>query len=187
MCIKRPILLAPTFATLLCPDSIHSPDIRQPFSPDSIHSPDIRQPFPRTRYIHSHWTFAIFEKNVSRLDTFARVICHFGEFGASGHCLSYFQTSIKGLPVRWYSVNLKTSTVLKVNQFNIWIINLQYLFKWLIWFHLSSTNRWRQLVIINSRKIWMKLSCTSEARLTIKFSQIFVVTLCLALTVLDKN
>ena len=55
--------------------------------PDSIHSPDIRQPFPRTRYIRSHSTFAIFEKNVTRLDTFARVIRHFGEFGASGHCL----------------------------------------------------------------------------------------------------
>ena len=26
-------------------DSIHSPDIRQPFSPDSIHLPNIRQPF----------------------------------------------------------------------------------------------------------------------------------------------
>jgi hypothetical protein len=69
-------------------DSIHSPDIPQPFSPDLIHSPDIRQPFPRTRYIRSHSTFAIFEKNVTRLDTFARVIRHFGEFGASGHCLS---------------------------------------------------------------------------------------------------
>ncbi len=85
--IKRPILLAPTFANLFWSDSIHLPDIRQPFSPDSIHSPDIRQPFPRTRYISSHSTFAIFEKNVTCLDLFARVIRHFGEFGASGHCL----------------------------------------------------------------------------------------------------
>ncbi len=45
LCIKRPILLAPTFANLFWSDSIHSPDICQPFSPDSIHSPDIRQPF----------------------------------------------------------------------------------------------------------------------------------------------
>jgi hypothetical protein len=30
---------------------------------------------------------AISEKNVTRLDTFARVVRHFGEFGASGHCL----------------------------------------------------------------------------------------------------
>jgi hypothetical protein len=81
-------LLAPTLAALLCPDSIHSPDICQLFSPDSIHSPDICQPFPRTRYIRSRLTFAIFEKNVTRLDTFARVIRHFGKFGASGHCLN---------------------------------------------------------------------------------------------------
>jgi hypothetical protein len=32
-----------------------------------------------------------FEKNVTRLDTFARVIRHSGEFGASGHCLDYEQ------------------------------------------------------------------------------------------------
>jgi hypothetical protein len=87
LCIKRPILLALTFANLFWSDLIHSPDIRQPFSPDSIHSPDIRQPFPRTRYIRSRSTFTTFEKNVTRLDTFARVIRHFGEFGASGHCL----------------------------------------------------------------------------------------------------
>jgi hypothetical protein len=42
----------------------------------------------RTRYIRPRLTFAIFEKNVTRLDTFARVIRHFGEFGASGHCLN---------------------------------------------------------------------------------------------------
>jgi hypothetical protein len=53
--------------------------------------PDIRQPFPRTRYIRSHSTFAIFEKNVTHLDTFARVIRHFGKFGASGHCLVFTQ------------------------------------------------------------------------------------------------
>ena len=56
MYIKRPILLAPTLAALLCPDSIHSPDIRQPFSPDSIHSTldtfaDIRQNVTRIRHI----------------------------------------------------------------------------------------------------------------------------------------
>jgi hypothetical protein len=89
--IKRPILLAPTLAALLCPDSIHSPNICQPFSPDSKHSPDIRQPFPRTQYIRSRSTFAIFEKNVTRLETFAQEIRHFGEFGASGHCLVNLQ------------------------------------------------------------------------------------------------
>jgi hypothetical protein len=33
----------------------------------------------------------VFEKNVTRLDKFARVIRHFGEFGASGHCLIILQ------------------------------------------------------------------------------------------------
>jgi hypothetical protein len=32
---------------------------------------------------------AIFEKNVTRLDTFARVMSESREFGASGHCLVY--------------------------------------------------------------------------------------------------
>ena len=49
--------------------------------------PTFANHFPRTRYIRSHSPKAIFEKNVTRLDTFARVIRHFGEFGASGHCL----------------------------------------------------------------------------------------------------
>jgi hypothetical protein len=31
---------------------------------------------------------AIFEKNVTRLAAFARVIRHSREFGASGHCLN---------------------------------------------------------------------------------------------------
>jgi hypothetical protein len=79
---------SPTFANLFWSDSIHSPDIRQPLSPDSIHSPDIRQPLSPDS-IHS--PKAIFEKNVTRLDTFAQVIRHFGEFGASGHCLIIIQ------------------------------------------------------------------------------------------------
>ncbi len=52
--------------------------------------PTFANHFPRTRYIRSHSPKAIFEKNVTCLDTFARVICHFGEFGASGHCLIVF-------------------------------------------------------------------------------------------------
>jgi hypothetical protein len=35
---------------------------------------------------------AIFEKNVTRIATFARVICHSREFGASGHCLVIIPT-----------------------------------------------------------------------------------------------
>jgi hypothetical protein len=45
----------------------------------------------RTRQTRRHSPKAIFEKNVTRLDTFARVICHFHEFGASGHCLKNSQ------------------------------------------------------------------------------------------------
>ena len=41
----------------------------------------------RTRQTRRHLPKAIFEKNVTRLDTFARVIRHFHKFGASGHCL----------------------------------------------------------------------------------------------------
>jgi hypothetical protein len=41
----------------------------------------------RTRQTRRLSPKVIFEKNVTRLDTFARVIHHFREFGASGHCL----------------------------------------------------------------------------------------------------
>jgi hypothetical protein len=41
----------------------------------------------RTRQTRRHSPKAIFEKNVTRLDTFARVIRHSCKFGASGHCL----------------------------------------------------------------------------------------------------
>jgi hypothetical protein len=45
----------------------------------------------RTRQTRRHSPKAIFEKNVTRLDTFARVIRHFREFGASRHCLLILQ------------------------------------------------------------------------------------------------
>ena len=41
-----------------------------------------------TRQTRPHSPKAIFDKNVTRLDSFTRVIRHFREFGASGHCLS---------------------------------------------------------------------------------------------------
>jgi hypothetical protein len=67
-------LLAPTLAALLCPDSIHSPDIRQPFCPDSIHSPDIRQPLSPDS-IHSPDIRQPFspDSTHSTLDTFAGI------------------------------------------------------------------------------------------------------------------
>jgi hypothetical protein len=65
--------------------------------------PTFANHFPRTRYIRSHSPKAIFEKNVTRLDTFARVIRHFGKFGASGHCLKKCnKTRIMGPPCQFF-------------------------------------------------------------------------------------
>jgi hypothetical protein len=58
----------------------HLPSTRQ----TRRHSPSR---LPSTRRTRRHSPKAISEKNVTRFDTFARVIRHFGEFGASGHCL----------------------------------------------------------------------------------------------------
>ncbi len=134
MYIKRPILLAPTLAALLCPDSIHSPDIRQLLSADSIHSPDIRQPFlrtryirqtfanpfPRTRYIRSRSHSPTFAKMWLAFDTFARVIRHFGEFGASGHYLivTYFNVQQMGPIKTDHNKWLKTLTLITLGCFH---------------------------------------------------------------------
>ncbi len=56
------------------------------------HSPTY---FARTRQTRPHSPKGFFEKNVTRLDTFARVIRHSGEFGASGHCLIYSQSFLE--------------------------------------------------------------------------------------------
>ena len=48
------------------------------------HSPNW---FARTRQTRRHSPKAIFEKNVTRLDTFARVMSESHEFEVSGHCL----------------------------------------------------------------------------------------------------
>jgi hypothetical protein len=55
------------------------------------HSPTY---FARTRHTRPHSPKVFFEKNVTRLDTFARVISHTGEFEASGHC--YIPTTYYG-------------------------------------------------------------------------------------------
>ncbi len=52
------------------------------------HSPTC---FAWTRQTRRHWPKAIFEKNVTRLNTFARVMSESREFGASGHCLVFTQ------------------------------------------------------------------------------------------------
>jgi len=52
--------------------------------------PTFANPFPRTRYIRYSIHLPAFAKMRLAFDTFARVIRHFGEFGASGHCLVNF-------------------------------------------------------------------------------------------------
>ncbi len=47
--------------------------------------------FAQTCQTRQHLPKAISGKNVTRLDTFARVIRHSREFGASGHCLEKMQ------------------------------------------------------------------------------------------------
>jgi hypothetical protein len=67
-------------------------NIRQPTFPGLDTFVNIRQPtFPGLARLADIRQRAFFEKNVTRLDTLARVICHFGEFGASGHCLFKFK------------------------------------------------------------------------------------------------
>jgi hypothetical protein len=66
-------------------------DIRQPTLPGLDTFADIRHPTLPGLVTFAHIRQRLFEKNVTRLDTFARVIRHFGEFGASGHCLSFCQ------------------------------------------------------------------------------------------------
>jgi hypothetical protein len=71
---------SPTFANLFWSDSIHSPTFANLFSRTRYirrHSPTC---FGRTRYICRHSPKGFFEKNVTRLDTFARVIRHWGEW-----------------------------------------------------------------------------------------------------------
>jgi hypothetical protein len=59
------------------------------------HSPNH---LPSTRQTRRHSPNAIFEKNVTRLATFARVIRHSREFGASGHCLVFSFFKVEYLP-----------------------------------------------------------------------------------------
>ena len=80
---------SPTFAEPCCTDSPDSPTFAKPCcvdSPNSRHSPSR---FASTRQTRQHSPTAVFEKNVTRLATFARVIRHSREFGASGHCLVF--------------------------------------------------------------------------------------------------
>ena len=67
-------------------------DIRQPGLLRLARLADIRQPVLLGLARLSHiCQMPFLKKNVTRLDTFARVIRHFREFGASGHCLVKLQ------------------------------------------------------------------------------------------------
>jgi hypothetical protein len=70
-----------------CWDSPDSPTFANQFGKDSPDSPTFAKQFRRTRQTRHIRQTLFFEKNVTRLDTFARVIHQFGEFGVSGHCL----------------------------------------------------------------------------------------------------
>jgi hypothetical protein len=72
-----------------CWDSPDSPTFAKQFGKDSPDSLTFAKQFGRTRQTRPHSPKAISGKNVTRLDTFARVIHHSREFGASGHCLVF--------------------------------------------------------------------------------------------------
>jgi hypothetical protein len=78
---------SPTFAKPCCADSPNSPTFAELCCADSPNSPTFANHLPSTRQTRRHSPNAIFEKNVTRLATFAQVIRHSREFGASGHCL----------------------------------------------------------------------------------------------------
>ncbi len=84
LCLKRPIIscaLAPSRIAGTCQTRRHSPSRVARTRQTRRHSPSR---VARTRQTCPHSPKAIFEKNVTRLDTFARVIRHSREFGASG-------------------------------------------------------------------------------------------------------
>ncbi len=89
LCLKRPTLscanicrgLASTRQTRL-----HLPTCFARTRQTRRHSPTC---FTWTRQTRPHLPKAISGKNVTRLDTFAQVICHSRKFGASGHCLVF--------------------------------------------------------------------------------------------------
>jgi hypothetical protein len=76
-----------TFANLFCSDPLNSSTFVNLFSrtrQTRRHSPTY---FPGLARLADICQKAFFEKNVTHLDTFARVIRHSRKFGASGHCL----------------------------------------------------------------------------------------------------
>ncbi len=72
------------------------------------HSPTY---FARTRQTRPHSAKGFFEINVTRLDTFARVIRHSGKFGASGHCLLSILKKMIAFPEKVGAFVMKTKYV----------------------------------------------------------------------------
>jgi hypothetical protein len=70
-----------------CWDSPDSPTFANQFGKDSPDSLTFTKQFGRTRQTRRHSPNAIFEKNVTRLAKFARVLSESHKFGASGQCL----------------------------------------------------------------------------------------------------
>ncbi len=105
LCIKRPIFLGPafikrlvkylpdlpTFAKPCCTDWPDLPTFTKPCCTDSPDSRHLPSHVAQTCQTCRHSPKAIFEKNVTRLNTFARVMSESREFGASGHCLGFTQ------------------------------------------------------------------------------------------------
>ncbi len=94
---------------------------------------------------------AIFEKNVTRLDTFARVIRHSGEFGASDHCLDLLQNDIVTLTIifEWRLRKMNSDAYAK------WVVTLTIVFEWHLRKMSSDANNhlWTTLTIVYKRRL----------------------------------
>ncbi len=108
--LKRPILsclLAPSRVARTRQSRRHLPSRVARTRQTRQHSPNHLPSTPQTR---RHSPNAIFEKNVTRLTTFARVIHHSREFGASGHCLIFPPKKFNGNIAYCLRIMLKALT-----------------------------------------------------------------------------
>ncbi len=71
--------------------------------------------FAWTRQTRWHLPKAIFEKNVTHLDTFARVMSESREFGASGHCLHLTHKNLFCLTCKYLNCQLNQLTCKGLN------------------------------------------------------------------------
>jgi hypothetical protein len=85
---------SPIFAKPCCADSPDSPTFANLFCSDSPNSPKFASGFARTRQTRRNLPKVIFEKNVTRLAKFMRVIRVTSAAFASSHCLCKNQSQI---------------------------------------------------------------------------------------------